>query len=243
VIPAHNEERYLPRLLDSVEAARAAYRGDPADIEIIVSDNASTDRTREIAAQRGCVLAGTEVRNIGAVRNAAARLARGGLIAFVDADARLHPETFNAVVSALESPRVVAGSTGVSVERWSLGIAITYALMVPLVWVTGMDTGVVFCRRADFEAVGGYDERLRYAEDVMLLLALRRLGKTRGQHLVRVRWAKAVASTRKFDQHGEWHYLHLLWRGGLGLLGIGKADDLADRYWYGDQRAGSASAS
>jgi len=53
IIPAYNEERLLERLLDSVDAARTAYgRGDA--IEVIVADNASTDRTAVIAATRGC---------------------------------------------------------------------------------------------------------------------------------------------------------------------------------------------
>ncbi len=47
VIPAWNEERYLPRLLDSVDAARARYRGGADRIEVIVADNASTDRTAD----------------------------------------------------------------------------------------------------------------------------------------------------------------------------------------------------
>ena len=53
IIPPYNEERLLGRVLDSVDAARTAYgRGDA--IEVIVADNASTDRTAVIAATRGC---------------------------------------------------------------------------------------------------------------------------------------------------------------------------------------------
>ena len=59
-------------------------------------------------------------------------------------------------------------------ERMSLGIGLTYALFVPFVWITRMDTGVVFCRREDFKAVGGYNESLSFAEDVRFLMDLRR---------------------------------------------------------------------
>ena len=38
-----------------------------------------------------------------------------------------------------------------------------------MVWLTGFDTGVVFCRRRDLEATGGYDESLRVAEDIRFL--------------------------------------------------------------------------
>jgi glycosyltransferase involved in cell wall biosynthesis len=170
---------------------------------------------------------------IAAARNAGARAASGDVLCFVDADARLHPDTFAEIGRALDDRRCVAGATGVRLERWSLGLACTYAAIVPLVWLTGMDTGVVFCRRADYEAVGGFDERLDWAEDVAFLLALRRLGRRRGQRLVRLRRAKALASTRKFDQHGEWHYFTRMPAIGLRwLLRRPGAADLARRYWY-----------
>ncbi len=109
---------------------------------------------------------------------------------------RIHAETFNVVSATLDRSDVVAGATGVRLERWSLGIALTYAVVVPLVVFTGMDTGVVFCRREDFDAIGGYDESRELAEDVVFLWALRRLGKTRGQRLIRVTSVKALTSMR-----------------------------------------------
>jgi len=205
IIPAYNEERLLGRLLDSVDAARATYGGGDA-VEVIVADNASTDRTAVIAAMRGCRVIAVEKRVIAAARNAGARAARGEFLAFVDADAQVHPDTFVEIDRALADPRVVAGATGARLERWSIGIAFTYAMIVPIVFVTGMDTGVTFCRKEDFEAIGGYDESRLVAEDVAFLWALRRLGQTRGQRLARATRAKIVASTRKFDEFGDWHF-------------------------------------
>jgi len=205
IIPAYNEERLLGRLLDSVDAARATYgRGDA--VELIVADNASTDRTAVIAAMRGCRVIVVEKRVIAAARNAGARAARGEFLAFVDADAQVHPDTFVEIDRALADPRVVAGATGARLERWSIGIAFTYAMIVPIVFVTGMDTGVTFCRKEDFEAIGDYDESRLVAEDVAFLWALRRFGQTRGQRLARATRAKIVASTRKFDEFGDWHF-------------------------------------
>jgi glycosyltransferase involved in cell wall biosynthesis len=237
VIPAHNEERYLPRLLDSVDEARARWRTGPEGLEVIVVDNASTDGTAALAEERGCRVVTVEERRIASVRNGGAAAARGEILCFVDADSELHPETFNAIVEALATGRVVAGASGVRMERWSTGIAVTYAIFMPMVWLTRMDTGVVFCRRGDFEAIGGYDERRFFGEDVQLLWDLRRIGRRRNQRLIRLRTVKALGSTRKFDIHGDWHYLSDLFRLLPKMLWSPRAtSEFADKYWYGEQR-------
>ena len=237
VIPAHNEEELLPRLLDSVAVARERWSEAPGAIEVVVVDNASTDLTAAVAEERGCRVVEVQERRIASVRNGGAAVAGGEILCFVDADSQIHPETFIAIERSLATGRVVAGSTGVWMERWSLGIALTWALFMPLVWLTRMDTGVVFCRREDFEAIGGYDERRFFGEDVQLLWDLRRIGRKRNQRLTRLRTVKALGSTRKFDLHGDWHYFSDL----FGLLpkmlwSPRASSEFADKYWYGKQR-------
>ena len=235
IIPAYNEQDYLPALLDTVDTARLNYRGGRESIEVIVADNVSTDRTVDIAKTRGCLLVHEDKRIIAAVRNAGAAAAQGEILAFVDADTRIHPETFNAIDDVMLNNRVIAGSTGVSMERMSPGIAMAYMFMVPLTWATGMDTGVVFCRRSDFVAIGGYNEQKLFAEDVDFLWRLRRLGRPRGQKLSRVTSVKAIASMRKFDQHGDWHYFPLIIKGLYGMcFPSRRIDEFAKKYWYDD---------
>ena len=234
IIPAYNEQQLLPRLLDSIDIARAAY-GSPESIEVIVADNMSTDLTTEVATARGCRVAKIEKRVIAAARNGGAAIARGEIVAFIDADSQVHPQTFIEIDRALANERVIAGATGVTLDRWSVGIALTYVTFLPMVWMSGMDAGVVFCRKADFDAMGGYDETRLIAEDVAFLWSLRRLGKTRGQRLIRATRAKAIASTRKFDEFGDWHYFPLMIEGLRHLLRRGDGD-LTDRYWYKPKR-------
>jgi hypothetical protein len=96
-----------------------------------------------------------------------------------------------------------------------------------------MDTGVVFCRKADFEDVGGYDEDKRVAEDIQMLFDLKRFGRRRGQRLIRATEIKAITSTRKFDRHGDWYYMGLIWRFMRGVLtGRDVLDEVAHTYWY-----------
>ncbi len=236
VIPAYNESALLPRLLDSVDAARERFCDGAGCIEVIVADNASTDSTAEIAMQRGCRVAMVEKRAIAAARNGGAAVARGDYLAFIDADSRIHPETFNAIHKTLTASRVVVGATGVVPERWSVGIFLTWAIMTPLVWLMRMDAGVVFCRRADFETVGGYDETLLYAEDVKFLHEMKRWGKAHGKGFARPAGVKAITSARKFDKHGDWHFLIEMPLAGWRVLynkEHGKA--FARKYWYDDR--------
>lgn len=236
VIPAYNEANYLPALLDTVDAARARYGHGSEAIEVVVADNASTDATPDIAAERGCRVVRVEKRAIAAARNGGATAASGDIIAFIDADSRIHPETFNAIAATLARGEVIVGATGVIPERWSLGIFMTWAIMTPMTWIAGVDAGVVFCRRADFEAIGGYDESLLYAEDVKILYALKKLGRTRGQRFARPAKVRAITSARKFDKHGEWHFLLEMPMAGLRVLfDKEQGKKFAQRYWYNDR--------
>ena len=260
IIPAWNEQAYLPRLLDTVDAARACYHGGPDAVEVIVADNDSTDRTAEIARERGCHVAYVERRRIACARNGGAAMARGEILCFVDADFRIHPETFNAIDDAMRTGRYVGGATGMRVERMSLGIASTLFAILPLLWLTGLDAGVWFTERRAYDEVGGYNEELPVSEDVRFLWAIQRAGRRRRprQRLVRLSswrsfWrtltpppaqvaesievcgVRAVLSTRKFDKHGDWHFL-------LGLLSLpvlvlrGRLGKYIRQYWYEDER-------
>jgi glycosyltransferase involved in cell wall biosynthesis len=235
-IPAFNEAQYLPRLLDSLDAARARYHGGADAIEIIIGDNRSTDSTAALAAARGCTVVDVEKRAIAAARNGAARAARGEILCFVDADSIVHPETFNEIDRVMRTGRCAVGATGVKMERMSVGIWATWALMVPMTRVFGMDSGVVFCRRADFEAVGGYREELLAAEDVDFLHRVKRLGRRRGQRFMRTAGARTITSTRKFDRHGDWHYLTQMSTLPFRML-FARASAMRKirHYWYEDR--------
>jgi glycosyltransferase involved in cell wall biosynthesis len=259
VIPAWNEEGFLPRLLDSLDAARARYHGGPDAIEVIVADNASTDRTAEVAAKRGCRVARVERRRIACSRNGGAAIARGEVLCFVDADYRIHAESFNAIDAAMQTGRYVGGATGARLERCSPGIGATMLAIVPMVALLGVDAGVWFCRREDFDAVGGYDESVPVSEDVRFLMALKKLGKGRRprQTLARLSsWGsfwrtfrpprgvpapasfdeghvRAIVSCRKFDQHGDWHFLKAaLAIPFYSLFARRRFDAIVNRYWY-----------
>jgi len=183
VIPAFDKQEYLPPLLDSVHLARRQYARGSNGIEIIVADNASTDGTAELARARGCCVVQVEKRVIAAARNAGAQVATGEILAFVDAESQIHPDTFNAIERTMASNHVVVGATGVRFSRTSPGIAIATLVAITLFHLTGLDGAFIFCRHADWQAVGAYNEDLLWLEDAEFLIALKRLGRARGQSL------------------------------------------------------------
>src|SRR5438045_3652933 len=83
IIPAHNEEALIGRTLAAIHDA-AKELDEP--YEIVVSNDASSDRTGEIALAHGARVVDIERRQIAAARNAGARSAAGELYFFVDAD-------------------------------------------------------------------------------------------------------------------------------------------------------------
>jgi glycosyltransferase involved in cell wall biosynthesis len=236
-VPAYNEAAFLPSLLDSVAEARRRYDPGGDAVEVIVADNASTDATPRIAADGGCRVVRVERRVIAAARNGGAGAARGEIVGFVDADSLLHAETFRAIDATMRCERVVAGATGVLPDRSSLGIRLTWAIGRMATRVLNIDAGVVFCRRADWEAVGGYRETLRWAEDVRFLYDLKRLGRRTGRGFRRAVGAETVTSTRKFDTHGDWHYVGLMVKAPfLWLFLRRRLDRQLERYFYQPRR-------
>ncbi len=82
VIPTLNEEKYLPLLLKS---AKNQVLQD--EVEIIVADSGSTDKTQEIAIS--CVCRVFDIPNVSLpaqAKNGGAEFAQGEIILFVDAD-------------------------------------------------------------------------------------------------------------------------------------------------------------
>lgn len=230
VIPAYNEAEYLPRLIDSIDAARARFRGGPDAIEVVVANNMSTDATAEIARRLGCRVVNVEKRAISAARNGGAGAATGEILCFVDADIRIHPETFNAIEERMATGEYAGGAAGWVLERMSPGLFVTTIVVRFLTWLGGVNAGVVFCRADIFREAGGYNESRIFAEDVEFYRAMRAAGKKRGLKTVWDTGTPAIVSTRKFDRYGDWHML-FMW---MWILRNRSLRKTVESYWYSE---------
>jgi len=175
IVPAHNEEVFIRETLRALDtAARAA--GVP--FELIVVDDASTDRTAAIAAAQAARIVGTDVRHIAAARNVGARAARGDMLVFVDADTIVPPGVLRAAVVLMERGVVGGGASPVfdaDTPRWAMWtIGFTAWLLRRMRWAAGC---FLFARRDAFERAGGFDEQYFASEEIHLSRALKRLGR------------------------------------------------------------------
>ncbi len=97
VIPCLNEEKTLPLVLDKLNRLKNRELKD-YQVEILVSDNGSTDRSVAIAKQFGARVEHCPIRGYGATLDHGIRLAKGEIIVFADAD-----DTYD----FLESPQLI----------------------------------------------------------------------------------------------------------------------------------------
>jgi glycosyltransferase involved in cell wall biosynthesis len=111
VVPAYNEEAYLPACLESILDQT---RDLPAGItEIVVVNNASTDRTREVAlSYPGVTVVDEPRKGLTFARQAGFAATSGELIANVDSDSRLTPGWVQQVLSTFEKAELKTEASG-----------------------------------------------------------------------------------------------------------------------------------
>jgi glycosyltransferase involved in cell wall biosynthesis len=200
VVPAYNEELELPRALAAI---RAAAEASAQPYEVIVVDDASTDATAQIARSAGAVVVPVDYRQIAAVRNAGARVARGDILFFVDADTFISPAHVTGVQAALAAGCAGGGArvtTDGFVPLWGR----VFVRVFSAFYFTAANLGAgafLFTTRKIFEAVGGFDEELFAGEEVYFSMALKRVGKFK---LLR---EPVVTSGRKLRMHSARHIL------------------------------------
>ncbi len=204
IVPAHNEERWLGQCLGSI---RVTMEKIAEPYEVIVVDDASTDSTHRIAEQMGVRTLQVALRKISAVRNAGARVAKGEVFFFVDADTQINER---AVGAALEVLRGGAAGGGCvfdfdgPIPIWGRVMHFIGVVLGRLIrWVGGC---FIFCTREAYNAAGGFPENLYAGEDIGFIQALKKVGR------FEVPKPTVLTSGRKLEVVGPWEVMMLLLR-------------------------------
>ncbi len=226
IIPAYNEELELG---STIAAIRASVPQD-RQYEIIVVDDASIDRTAEIAKDAGAKVVSINRRQIAAARNAGACAARGEILFFVDADTRIKPPHVVDAVAALDSGCSGGGARITIAEKIPRWAHVFMKIFCALYFVNNLAAGAfLFTTRENFERAGGFDERYFAGEEVWLSLALRKLGR------FKILREPVVTSGRKMRMHSGSHLWRRTTRMMLGGLGSYRSRDRLD-LWYDGKR-------
>jgi glycosyltransferase involved in cell wall biosynthesis len=231
IVPARNEEKFLPGCLAAIAAASAPY---PGEVEIVASINRCTDRTEEFARAAGAKIVHEDARNIARIRNAGAQAATGEILITIDADSRMSRGMLVTVDRLLATGKYIGGGVMIYPERWSAGILATGLILLPIAAKHRVSGGLFWCRREDFLAIGGFDERCVSVEDLDFANRLKAYGKQKRKRFKTIWKEHIVTSCRKFDQFGDWYLV--LNPGFVRRIFSGRSQKDADHFYYDVQR-------
>lgn len=181
IIPAYNEEKYIARTLESIKAVDR----DSYDIELLVVDGGSTDKTKKIAESFGARVITIPHKGIGYARQQGVLAAKGEIVVFTDADTT-HPKNWlTRHVETLKKPGVVFtyGTYLVSDGTFPYFHYINY-IQPHVLWLLhhlvrspiAAGQNLAFWREKAL-SIGGFDEHILVMEDTDLAIRMLKVGK------------------------------------------------------------------
>lgn len=105
VVPAFNEEKHIEDCLKSIKGQTYP------NIELIVIDDGSTDFTKEIVQKYADVFLIQQHQGPGTARNKAAKIAKGSILIFIDADMYLDKNYIRYIIEPIIDNKAVATFT------------------------------------------------------------------------------------------------------------------------------------
>ena len=234
IIPAYNEEEYLPFLLRSIQGQ--TYK----DYEVIVADAASTDTTREVAASFGArVVAGGKVA-VG--RNNGAAVAKGENLLFLDADVVL-PDPWFLQITIAEFEKRGLGAAACKIDPLSdkkidkvFHEVFNYFMLVTQATVPHAPGSCIFVKKSVHEKLHGFDPEITLAEDHDYV---NRAGKIAKFGVLKT--SKIPVSVRRFDRDGRLNIMIKYLLCELHLRTRGKVTSDIFKYTFGYDKKPTAS--
>jgi len=202
IIPALNEERYLPLLLRDI--SRQTFQ----DFEVIIVDGNSQDKTVKKARSFSNLIKNLTIisssRNVSIQRNNGARIAKGKHLLFNDADNRL-PKYFleglhyqvrvnpSDVYTTWFLPDTNLASDKAIATLYNLEIEALKQLNTP-----GAVGALIGCKKKVFSTVGGFNPKVGFAEDTEFI----RQSVKRGFNFKIIQEPRFIYSLRRFRRDG-----------------------------------------
>lgn len=202
IIPAHNEERTVTKLLDTIVTQSLR------DFEVIVCDNSSEDETHRAVSEYkhalpGLIVLEEKLHNVSEARNKAAEYAQGEYLIFLDADVTIEEHFLKAVKRHIQvdHPSMMTVWNRPSPPSWEgrviFGIMNRVVQMLQYTFPAANGPCIIM-KRALFEKIGGFDRTIFFGEDFDLVKRAYKAGGT-----LRVyKNPLLFVSTRRFQQEG-----------------------------------------
>ncbi|MBI2576119.1 glycosyltransferase [Candidatus Woesearchaeota archaeon] len=194
IIPARNEEHYLPKLLESLR--RQTFK----DFEVIVADCHSQDKTKEIARKFGCKITKGGLPAEG--RANGAKAARGDRFFFIDADCELGNDFLEKTIHEFNRRTLdVAACLIVPLEKSVAGSSLFFlynAWVIIVQRIAPHAAGcAILCKRQVYDSCGGFRPSIKMYEEHDFVMRARKHGKFRVLYSRRMR-----TSLRRFKRDG-----------------------------------------
>lgn len=204
IIPAFNEEKFLPLCLQAI----AMVDWPKEQLEVIVVDNGSIDRTIQIAESFNAVVLQNHEKNVSGLRNLGAQHATGDILAFVDADCIVSEDWLICSEPYFDQKDLAAWGGPPDIPEQSTWVQKAWFLVrqkqekiQAVEWLESMN---LFVRKAIFLKVFGFDEALVTCEDVDFSYRISKFGRIIADQSIHVRHLGEADTLRTFIKKEFW---------------------------------------